>query len=252
MSDSVSEHQVRVYEYAKLRLGGWFTIQELSADQNIPDGSAKGHAARLEEMGLFERLRASPAHFFRLSEFAGTRDPKAVRRLEAAIPVFAELRHERVRRELKALAATQRLDHRGARRPITIEVAVGDRTKMVRDQSRADRQIPVLAQDNGIAPSRMIAAASEEQEVPSRSVGAVISPSPDMPDAIGAGRAGRGNKFDLLLAMVSRDEGASLDELVAALGNLAHSIRATISVESRKRGLKIECVKRRYYLRSVA
>jgi hypothetical protein len=60
----------------------------------------------------------------------------------------------------------------------------------------------------------------------------------------------RGSKVEILLSMVSREEGASLDELVATLGNLAHSIRASISVESRKRGLNIECINSRYYLRA--
>src|SRR3569623_1601307 len=113
MSETVSEHQVRVYEYAKVRAGGWFTIQELSTDANIPDASAKSHAVRFEEMGIFDRMRAAPAHLFRLSEFAATRDAKAVRRLDAAIPVFAERRHDRLQRELHALGMRQHHGHMG-------------------------------------------------------------------------------------------------------------------------------------------
>jgi hypothetical protein len=108
MSDAVSEHQVRVYEYGKALGGRWFTIQDLSTDTNIPDASAKEHAVRFEELGIFDRLRASPAHLFRLSQFASSRDPKTVRRLDDAIPIFAERRRERLRREVQALGFASR------------------------------------------------------------------------------------------------------------------------------------------------
>ena len=54
-------------------------------------------------------------------------------------------------------------------------------------------------------------------------------------------RAARVDKTKLLFDMIRRPEGATLDELASALGNLPHSVRASISVKSRELGIEVEC-----------
>ncbi len=103
MSRSISEHQAKVYEYAKSQGERWFTIQEMSTAINLPDASAKNHSTRFEDVGVFERLRISPSHVFRLSPTCRRRHPELIRRLEAALPVFAARRREWLRREAALL-----------------------------------------------------------------------------------------------------------------------------------------------------
>jgi hypothetical protein len=56
----------------------------------------------------------------------------------------------------------------------------------------------------------------------------------------------RVRKIDRLMAMVARPGGAALTEIAEAMGVLPHTARAQISVEGRKRGLRVICEKGTY------
>lgn len=64
------------------------------------------------------------------------------------------------------------------------------------------------------------------------------------PSAKAAKRPTRG---DEVVKLLCRKSGATIEEMVTRLGLLPHSLRAIISVESRKRGLKVELVGRAHY-----
>ena len=55
-------------------------------------------------------------------------------------------------------------------------------------------------------------------------------------------------KSDTLIALLQRPNGVSLEELITTFGTQPHSIRAQVSVATRKRGLKVHCKKGHYTL----
>ena len=56
------------------------------------------------------------------------------------------------------------------------------------------------------------------------------------------------SKSDTLIALLQRPNGVSLEELITTFGTQPHSIRAQVSVATRKRGLKVHCKKGHYTL----
>ena len=235
MSTTISEHQARVYEYAKSRGDQWFTAMELSIETNIPANSAMSHAARFEEMGIFERIRISPAHAFRLDPGANRHASKVVSRLDEAMQIFRSRRMEWLKREEKVV---RRLDLE-AEQPLPVAF-VGNTPASLPSTSLGGLRTNVSpAPTMSLDPVEAVSEALIADVLVRTSSSADEAHRPPKPR----------EKFALLLAMVSQTNGASLDELASALGNLPHSVRATISVESRKRGLRIECLNHRYYLR---
>jgi hypothetical protein len=219
MSTTISEHQARVYEYAKLRGDQWFTSMELSVDTNIPANSAKSHAARFEEIGIFERIRISPAHAFRLDPAAQRHAPKLVDRLEEAVRIFASRRLDWLKREEQVV---RHLDAQMER--VTV--------------ARAVPQLAPAAPQSPVANGERVF-----QQAPPGGT-KTSDPKPEV-------RRG-GSKAELVISMISRPEGASLDELVEASATLPHSVRATISVKTRERGLKAVLRDGRYYIDKIS
>lgn len=70
--------------------------------------------------------------------------------------------------------------------------------------------------------------------------GRTPTPTPAQQQAAG------GPKGDLLIKMLSRAKGATLDEVIDTFGIKKNSAYARISVETRKRGLHVEHVDGRY------
>ena len=56
------------------------------------------------------------------------------------------------------------------------------------------------------------------------------------------------SRADTLIALLQRPNGVSLEELTTTFGIQPHSVRAQVSVETRKRGLKVHCKKGHYTL----
>ncbi len=89
--------------------------------------------------------------------------------------------------------------------------------------------------------------------------------SPRLAKAVGAKPAVKGHKApkkpsratkaakagptrgEQVLALLRRPDGATIDELVRRFDLLPHSVRAVISVESRKQGVKVELVGKAHY-----
>jgi hypothetical protein len=204
MTTNISEHQVRVYLYAKA-VADWFTIQDLSTDTNVPDNSAKRHAERFEELGIFKRLRVAPNHLFRLIQVHDENALELIQRIEEAAPVFEARRKSWLIREASVV---------GMNGSPTAHDAQG-----LGSSEDAPQLVP------------LVSAKLATPEVP-----AVVD------------HENRGAKVDLLFALISRPEGATLQELSATLGNQPHSVRATISVKSRERGIRVRCESGRYFL----
>lgn len=57
----------------------------------------------------------------------------------------------------------------------------------------------------------------------------------------------RVKRGDEVIELLQRKNGATIDEMATRFGIQAHSLRAIISVESRKRGLKVELVGKAHY-----
>ena len=246
MSVTISELQARVYQYAKARGAEWFTTQDLSSDANIPANTAKTHAARFEEIGIFERIRISPSHAFRLDVDAAKHAPKLVMRLEEAVQIFAARRAEWLRREQQAMAKlsgepswpgkTPTQSFHADAQPREYEELLPSITPGVVDRRPGENMPPTGA----------AAAVLHDHDAPRET-----SPPPDTAQATQPNGA-RVDKTKLLFDMIRRPEGATLDELASALGNLPHSVRASISVKSRELGIKVECEGGRYFIAEVA
>ena len=203
---AISEQQARVYEYARDLGGKWFTIQELASGTNVPMGTATSLVAKFEERGLFDRMRIAPAHVFRLSRLANSADPQLVRRIEQAIPIFAERRQDWLEREEAVLSEVLPR----VQPPGNLEVDDGD----VESQRRG---VPALSTPHPAAkPAKTPRPNARTRE---------LNPA-------------RPRKADQVIELLRRPGGASIDELVAHFGTQPHSIRALISVSTRERGLK--------------
>jgi len=222
MSTTISEHQARVYEYAKSKIGKWFTIHELAVDANIPEASAKAQATRFEELRLFERLRISPSHVFRMPESARRRDPQLVRRIEEALPVFNARRREWLRKEAAVVA-----EH--------------DRPLMVYEAQVAPPPQQRSDADNAL----MMAPPPTAEFTGSRRA----QPAMEMSRVSSVAKTPKIRKPDLLMQLLQRPNGASMEELIGEMGILPHSIRAQISITTRDRGVKAVLESGRYYVR---
>lgn len=212
MMRTISEHQAKVYEYAKSQGERWFTIQELSTEANLPDASAKNHSTRFEEAGVFERMRISPSHVFRLSPVARRRHPELIKRLEAALPIFAARRREWIVREAALI---------GGAAPSHGE-----------PRDSADTRPPI----------------AELRKDPVATTSPVSKNTPTDAGSLDTAARPKVRKADQLIELLSRPGGASMDELVAHFGTQPHSIRAMISITTRERGMKSVLESGRYRL----
>ena len=149
---AVSEHQARVYAYAKAQGLRWFTIQELSSEEDIPDGSAKNHAVRFEDAGVFERMRISPSHVFRISPSARRRHPELIKRLEQAALIFADRRQAQIARELSAISGQIAATTRAS----SFRAAVARPNKPAKGTRRSDELMDLLRRADGVSMEELV------------------------------------------------------------------------------------------------
>ncbi len=81
---------------------------------------------------------------------------------------------------------------------------------------------------------------------PTRKASKPASPSRRATKAAAAPKR-RLKRGDEVIELLRRKNGATIEEMVTRFGIQPHSIRAIISVESRKRGLKVELVAKAHY-----
>jgi len=82
----VSEHQLKVYDFAKGR-GRWLTAAQIADGTRVNPRTARHLATAFVEMGIFESLDVFPAHLYRFKE-GGCRSPY-VGQIDRAREAFA-------------------------------------------------------------------------------------------------------------------------------------------------------------------
>lgn len=100
-------------------------------------------------------------------------------------------------------------------------------------KSSAETEAPASAPEP-VADPEPVATATDDAPKPKRQPKAKAAAS-DKPRKV--------SKADQAIEMLKRPEGATIPELCDAFGWLAHSARALLSVETRKRGLAVEKAK---------
>ena len=86
-TNEISLHLVRVFELAKAH-PGWLTAKEIADRAGVAGRTARAHAAKLVQLGIFDVAEVFPGHRYRLSELAVKRNKPMLQRLEAARMVF--------------------------------------------------------------------------------------------------------------------------------------------------------------------
>lgn len=114
MSSTISDDQVRVYQYAKAQVGKSFTVSELARMAGIRENSAYNHSQRFVDLGILDLVPLHPEQVYSLSKHAPKRSPEMVRRLELALSMVSEQRRKRSARE--AEASERMKDGPGAKR----------------------------------------------------------------------------------------------------------------------------------------
>jgi len=76
----ISAHEIRVYELLK-NSGRWMTAAEIAAQANVAPRTARAHAHRLSDAGVFEEMASFPSYRYRLNSSPN----KAAQKLIAAI-----------------------------------------------------------------------------------------------------------------------------------------------------------------------
>ncbi len=85
--NEVSLHEVKAYLALKAS-GSWMTSKEIAAATGIAERTARAHALKLVNLGIFDQAEVFPAHRYRLAQTASQRNRGYVQRLEQACEVF--------------------------------------------------------------------------------------------------------------------------------------------------------------------
>lgn len=86
-TNEVSLHQVRIYLYVKTA-PGWVTTNDIAEHAAVAARTARCHAKKLTELGIFDVAELFPAHRYRCSEKAGKRNTAYLQRLTQAVSIF--------------------------------------------------------------------------------------------------------------------------------------------------------------------
>jgi hypothetical protein len=87
-TNEISLHQLKVFEFVRNNQR-WVTSKEIAASARVAERTARAHALKLVNLGIFDQAEVFPAHRYRLSEFAEQRNKTYVQRLRRAQEVFA-------------------------------------------------------------------------------------------------------------------------------------------------------------------
>jgi predicted transcriptional regulator len=89
MVDQISEHEIRVYEAARVS-AGWKTAKELAATADVADRTARMHCGKLAEVGVFQVAKVFGGYRYRCSEQPASAAAEYLSLLESAKRVFGE------------------------------------------------------------------------------------------------------------------------------------------------------------------
>ena len=87
-TNEISIHQVRVFIAARSAIGKWLTANQLAKNALVAPRTARHHAKRLLELGVFDMAAVFPGHRYKFNEIAEKRNKAYMIRLEKAIEVF--------------------------------------------------------------------------------------------------------------------------------------------------------------------
>lgn len=88
MTDAqISLHEIRVYEAVK-SAGGWMTAREIAVAADVADRTARHHAAKLSDLGVFEIAKVFGGYRYRIASSATDASRVHVSELEAAKRIF--------------------------------------------------------------------------------------------------------------------------------------------------------------------
>jgi predicted ArsR family transcriptional regulator len=87
-TNEVSLHQVKVYLAVKASGKAWITAKEIAERADVAQRTARAHALKLVNLGIFDQAEVFPAHRYRLAEMADKRNKGYALRIEQAMSVF--------------------------------------------------------------------------------------------------------------------------------------------------------------------
>jgi DNA-binding IclR family transcriptional regulator len=85
--NEVSLHQCKVFLAVK-NAPMWITANEIAELANVAPRTARSHALKLVNLGIFDQAEVFPAHRYRLSDKAAKRNKAYLQRIEGAISIF--------------------------------------------------------------------------------------------------------------------------------------------------------------------
>jgi len=86
-TNEISAHLCRVYVSVK-SANCWMTAKDIAQAAKVADRTARSHALRLVNLGVFDQAEVFPAHRYKISEKASKRNKAIILRLEAAHEIF--------------------------------------------------------------------------------------------------------------------------------------------------------------------
>ena len=87
-TNEVSLHQVKVYMAVKASGNSWITSNVIAERAGVSPRTARSHALKLVNLGIFDQAEVFPAHRYRLASTADKRNKGYSLRIEQAISVF--------------------------------------------------------------------------------------------------------------------------------------------------------------------
>ena len=87
-TNEVSLHQVKVYLAVKAAGASWLTANDIATAAGVAPRTARAHALKLVNLGIFDQAEVLPAHRYRLAATADKRNKGYALRIEQAMSVF--------------------------------------------------------------------------------------------------------------------------------------------------------------------
>lgn len=87
-TNEVSLHQIKVYMAVKDAGENWLTSAEICAKAGVAPRTARAHALKLVNLGIFDQADVFPAHRYRMAETSVNRNKGYLLRIEKAMSVF--------------------------------------------------------------------------------------------------------------------------------------------------------------------
>jgi hypothetical protein len=86
-TSEISLHRLRVFLFLE-KAGGWQTNKDVTKGASVAARTARAHTKALVDLGILDQADVFPAHRYRVSEQAKTRNKAYMIRLREAAKVF--------------------------------------------------------------------------------------------------------------------------------------------------------------------